>query len=229
MFGSGHPQPPHRKEVAMQIVQQQIKFFASTELTVDMPDASRVAAPPDDLPIRFSVAYTLGEYLSMVREHTGFLLRHAAPEVRRRRVLVRLAVGTLACVLALTALLAGASGWMGGLLLAAAALAFGSLPGTVGFWVVLLATPLFLLKKRRMPLCKFTIDRAAIARSSKAGECRRGWDEVKSVRSYSRGYLVLFERGAVPIPFRCLDGVQLERLRAFALGRSAADGITLPA
>lgn len=229
MFGSGHPQPPHRKEVAMQIVQQQRKSFASTELTVDMPDASRVAPPPDDLPISFSVAYTLGEYLSMVREHTGFLLRHAAPAVQRRRVLVRLAVGTLACVLALTALLAGASGWMGGLLLAAAALAFGSLPGTVGFWVVLLATPLFLLKKRRMPLCEFTIDRVAVARSSKAGEYRRGWDEVKGVRSYSRGYLVLFERGAVPIPFRCLDGVQLERLRAFALGRSSMDGITPPA
>ncbi|WP_323143050.1 hypothetical protein [Massilia phyllosphaerae] len=229
MFGSGHPQPPHRKEVAMQIVQQQRKSFASTELTVDMPDASRVAPPPDDLSIRFSVAYTLGEYLSMVREHTGFLLRHAVPEVRRRRVLVPLALGTAACVLALAALLADASGWMSGLLLAAAALAFGSLPGTVGFWVVLLATPFFLLKKRRMPVCDFTIDRTVIARRSKAGECRRGWDEVKGVRSYSRGYLVLFERGAVPIPFRCLDAVQLERLRGFALGRSAAGGITLPA
>jgi len=40
---------------------------------------------------------------------------------------------------------------------------------------------------------------------------------------------VLFERGAVSIPFRCLDAVQLERLRAFALGRSPAGGITLPA
>jgi len=70
---------------------------------------------------------------------------------------------------------------------------------------------------------------AANARSSKARECRRGWDEVRSVRSYSRAYLALFETGTVPIPFGCLDGVQLERLRAFALGRSAADGITLPA
>lgn len=82
---------------------------------------------------------------------------------------------------------------------------------------------------RGSPLCDFTIDQAAIARSSKAGEFRRGWDEVRSVRSYSRGYLVLFETGTVPIPFRCLDGVQRERLRAFALGRSAADGITLRA
>jgi hypothetical protein len=82
---------------------------------------------------------------------------------------------------------------------------------------------------RGSALCDFTIDRTAIARRSKAGECRRGWDEVKGVRSYSRGYLVLFERGAVPIPFRCLDGVQLEQLRAFALSRFSAGGITPPA
>lgn len=229
MFGSGHPQPPHRKEVAMQIVQQQRKSFAATELTVDMLDDSHLATPPADLAIRFSVSYTLGEYLSMVREHTGFLLRQAAPRVRRRRVLGPLALGAAACVLALAAMLTGASGWVAGLLLAAGVLAFGSLPGTAGFWVLVLATPIFLLKKRRMPVCDFTIDRAAIARSSKAGEFRRGWHEVRSVRSYSRGYLVLFERGAVPIPFRCLDRGQLARLRAFALGRPAADGLTLPA
>jgi hypothetical protein len=228
MFGSGHPQPPHRKEVAMQIVQQKRASFATTELTVDMPDDSKVGPAPDDLPIRFSVSYRLGEYLSMVREHVGFLLRHAAPSARRRRVWGPLALGLGACVLALVAMLASTPGWVGWLLLAAGGLAFGSLPGTIGFWVPLLATPLFLLKKRRMPVCDFTIDRAVIARSSKAGEFQRGWDEVKSVRSYSSGYLLLFERGALPIPFRCLDGGQLERLRAYALARSAVNGITLP-
>lgn len=222
MFGTGHPQPPHRKEVAMQIVQQQRKTFASTELTVDMPDDSRVGAPPEDVPVRFSVAYTLDEYLSMVREHVAFILRHETPQARRRKVAIPLALGTAACLLAALAALLGAPGWAALLLLALGALCFGSLPGTAGFWVALLATPVFFVKKRRMPLCEFTIDRTAIARQSKGGAFRRGWDEVTAVRSYSRGYLVCFRRGAVPIPFRCLDGGQLERLRAIVLARPAA-------
>lgn len=222
MFGSGHPQPPHRKEVAMQIVRQQRKTFATTSLTVDLPDDSQVAMPAGDLAIRFSVSYTLAEYLSMVREHVRFLLRQAAPDVRRRRVLAPLGWGMAAWMLALTAIAVAAPGWVAVLLLALGALAFGSLPGTVGFWVLLLATPVFMLKKRRMPVCEFTIDRTAIARSSAEGDLRRGWSEVTSVRSYSRGYLLVFKRGALPIPFRCLDSGQLERLRAFALARPAA-------
>lgn len=222
MFGTGHPQPPHRKEVAMQIVQQQRKTFAHTELTVDMPDDSRVAMPPADAAVRFSVAYTLGEYLSMVREHLAFTLRHEAPAARRRKVVMPLALGTAACLLAALAALLGAPGWAAILLLALGALCFGSLPGAAGFWVALLAPPVFFVKQRRMPVCEFTIDRAAIARQSKNGAFRRGWDEVTAVRSYSRGYLVCFRRGAVPIPFRCLDSGQLARLRAIVLARPAA-------
>lgn len=222
MFGSGHPQPPHRKEVAMQIVRQQRKTFAATSLTVDMPDDSQAAAPPGDGAIRFAVAYTLDEYLSMVREHARFLLRHAAPRVRRRRVLGPLAVGTAACLLAVAALLAAAPGWTAILLLALGALAFGSLPGTVGFWTALLATPVFLFKRRRTPVSELTIDGSTIARSAASGTFRRGWDEVTGVRSYSRGYLLLFKRGALPIPFRCLDSSQLERLRVLAFARRAA-------
>jgi len=219
MFGSGHPQPPHRKEVAMHIVRQQGRAFAATELVVDMPDGGRIARPPDEAPIRFSVAYTLGDYASMVREHVRFLLRRAAPEVKRRRILLPLVLGAAAWALAGAALLAGGPGWMSGLLLALGLLAVGTLPGTSGFWVALLGTPLFLLKQRRMPVCDFTIDDATIAYCAKAGNFRRGWDEVTGVRSYSRGYLLVFRRGALPIPFRCLDSSQLERLRARAFAR----------
>jgi hypothetical protein len=225
MFGTGHPQPPHRKEVAMQIVQQQRKAFSATELAVDPPEDGRVGAKPDGQPLQFDVAYTLDDYLGMLREHVGFLLRHAAPEAKRRRVLVPLALGGLACVLAAAAALAAAPGWMGVLLLALGALAFGSLPGTAGFWV-LLTTPLFLFRQRRMPLCAFTIDGTAVAHRSARGEFRRGWDEVTGVRSYRRGYLLLFARGALPIPFRCLDSDQLQRLRALALARRAGGRAT---
>jgi hypothetical protein len=167
----------------MQIVQQESKTFASTELTIDIPDDRQVGAPPPDQPIRFSVSYTLIEYLSMVREHVAFLLRHQPQAVKRRRVLV-----PLACAATALALAAG-------------------------------VTPVFLLKKRRTPVSDVTIDRRAIERSSTRGEFRRNWDEVKSVRRYSRGYLLVFERGALPIPFRCMNTGQLERFRAFALAR----------
>ena len=87
--------------------------------------------------------------------------------------------------------------------------------------MLVLGTPRFLLKQRRMPVCDYRIDRASIVREAAAGSFRRGWDEVSGVRSYSRGYLLVFPRGAVPIPFRCLDRGQLERLRACAFARPA--------
>jgi hypothetical protein len=34
----------------------------------------------------------------------------------------------------------------------------------------------------------------------------------------------MFARGDIPIPFRCLDQHQQERLRAFTTGRGLADG-----
>jgi len=222
MFGTGHPQPPHRKEVAMQIVRQQARSFAATELTVDMPDDSHVATPPAGLPLRFSVIYTMGEYLGMVRDHAAFLLRHEAPDVKRRRVLRPLQFGAATWGMAGIAMLAGGPGWLGGLLLVLGLLAFGSLPGTVRFWTLLLCPPVFLLKQRRMPRSEFVIDGAGIERTTKQGTLRRGWDEVTAVRRYSRGYLLMLRRGAIPIPFRCLDGGQQERLRAFLLARAAA-------
>lgn len=222
MFGTGHPQPPHRKEVAMQIVRQQARSFAATKLTVDMPDDSHVAAPPADLPVGFSVVYTMGEYLGMVREHAAFLLRHEAPDVKRRRVLRPLQLGAAACGMAAVAALAGGPGWVSGLLLVLGMLAFGSLPGAVPFWTFLLCPPVFLFKQRRMPRSDFVIDGAGIERTTKQGVLRRSWDEVTAVRRYSRGYLLMLRRGAIPIPFRCLDSGQRERLRAFMAARPAA-------
>jgi hypothetical protein len=221
MFGTGHPKPPHRREVAMQVHQQESRAFAGTELTVDMPGNAQVAAPPPDLPIRFSVSYTLGEYLSMVREHIAFLARHEAPQTRRRYVHWAAALGLAAGVAGACAW-AGAPGWTGILAWMLGLLALGCLPVTINFWIALLCPPVFYLKKRRMPVCEFVIDRQGIERTSRLGVLRRGWDEVVQVRRYSRGYLVAFAGGALPIPFRCLDAGQLERFRAFSLARREA-------
>lgn len=217
MFGTGHPQPPHRKEVAMQIVRQERKSFASAELTVD-PPLGEVAPPPDAPPIRFSVSYTLAEYMSILRGHIGFILRHMPATKRRRQTWMPLAIGVLAGLLAWAA----GPGWIGYALAAGSALAFLSLPFTLDLWIALFAPPVFFLKKRRMPACEFRIDGHGIARTSRLGTLEKSWDEVKMVRRYERGYLLMFARGGLPIPFRCLDQRQQEQLRAYTSGRGTA-------
>jgi len=216
MFGTGHPQPPHRKEVAMQVVRQEQKRFAGTELTVDPPLGE--VAPPDAPPIRFSVSYTLAEYMSILRGHIGFILRHMPAQQRRRQTWMPLAIGVMA---GLPAWAAG-PGWVGYTLAAGSALALLSLPFTLDLWIGLIAPPIFWLKKRRMPVCEFRIDGRGIERSSRLGTLSKTWGEVKMVRRYERGYLLMFAKGGIPIPFRCLDQQQQEQLRAYTTGRGMA-------
>jgi hypothetical protein len=218
MFGTGHPQPPHRKEVAMQIVQQERKTFASTELTIDPPSGD-VVPLQDAPPIRFSVSYTLAEYMSILREHIGFLFRHMPKAKRLRQTTVPLALGVAA---GLAAWLAGPGG-IRTMFATASVLSFLSLPFTLDMWIALIAPPVFLMKKRRMPSCEFRIDGHGIARTSRLGTFERTWKDVKMVRRYERGYLLMFAKGGIPIPFRYLDQHQQERLRAFTTGRGLAD------
>jgi hypothetical protein len=218
MFGTAHPQPPHRKEVAMQIVQQEQREFAGTELTIDSPPSGDVAPPPDGAPIRFSVSYTLAEYMSILRAHLGFILRHMPKDKQLRQTWIPLELGVFA---ALTAWMLD-PGWARNTFAAISALSFLSLPFTVGLWVALIAPPVFFLKKRRMPVCEFRIDGHGIARASRLGTFERTWNEVKMVRRYERGYLLMFAKGGIPIPFRCLNQQQLEQLRGYTAGRSQA-------
>jgi hypothetical protein len=202
----------------MQIVQQEQKNFASTELTVDPPSGDVV--PVGTPPIHFSVSCTLAEYMSILREHLGFLFRHMPKAKRLRQTTVPLALGILS---GLVAWLAG-PGWMRNMFAAASALSFLSLPFTLNMWIALIAPPVFFLKKRRMPLCEFRIDAHGIQRRSRLGTFEKTWDEVKMVRRYRRGYLLMFAKGGIPIPFRCLDQQQQERLRTFTTGRGLTAG-----
>lgn len=218
MFGTSHPQPPHRKEVAMQIVRQQQRAFAGTELTIDHPPSGEVAPPPDAPPIRFSVSCTLAEYMSILRAHLGFILRHMPKGKQLRQTWIPLELGVFA---ALTAWMLD-PGWARNAFAAASALSFLSLPFTVPLWVALVAPPVFFLKRRRMPVCEFRIDGEGITRESRLGTLERTWSEVKMVRRYERGYLLMFAKGGMPIPFRCLDQRQQERLRIYLAGRVPA-------
>jgi hypothetical protein len=222
MFGTGHPQPPNRKEVAMQIVQQKQRSFSNTELLIDSPPSGDVGPPPDDAPIRFSVAYTLVEYMSIVRAHLGFILRHMPKAKRQRQTLVPLALGGLAGLAAW----ALGPGWARNAFAVFSALSFLSLPMTIDLWSALVLPPVFFLKKRRMPVCEFRIDGRGIERTSRLGTLARSWDEVRMVRRYRRGYLLMFAKGGIPIPFRCLDQYQLERMRALITGRGPTEHAT---
>jgi hypothetical protein len=42
------------------------------------------------------------------------------------------------------------------------------------------------------------------------------------VRRYRRGYLVMYDRDAMPIPFRCMDRKQEAAFRRFAAGAGRA-------
>jgi hypothetical protein len=198
----------------MQIVQQKQRSFASTELTI-APPSGEVAPPPDAPTIRFSVSYTLAEYMSILRAHLGFIMRHTPKAKRQRQTWIPLVLGVLAGMAAWMA----APGWIGNAFAAFSALSFLSLPVTLDLWVALIAPPVFFLKKRRMPVCEFRIDGRGIERRSRLGTFEKTWDKVKMVRRYERGYLLMFARGGIPIPFRCLDQHQLEQLRAYTVGR----------
>jgi hypothetical protein len=202
----------------MQIVQQEEKNFAGTELMVD-PPSGEVTPPPDASPIRFSVSYTLAEYTSILRAHLGFIMRHTPQAKRLRQTWVPLVLGVLAALLAW----AVGAGWARNTFGAFSALSFLSMPFTLNMWIALIAPPVFFLKKRRMPVCEFRIDGHGIERSSRLGTLRRTWDEVKMVRRYERGYLLMFARGGIPIPFRCLDQQQQEQLRGYTTARGLAE------
>jgi len=42
------------------------------------------------------------------------------------------------------------------------------------------------------------------------------WADVNAVRTYSRGFMMVLERGTLPIPFRCLSDVQVAAIRSLA-------------
>jgi len=212
MFGFVHPRPPQRKEVAVQVARQEARRIDSHTLTVDAPGTQEVPLPPAAAAVRFEVAYTLAEYLAFLRDHLAFLLPRAAPAVRMRRVLVPLGGAALAATAA----------WLAGpgigrtMLVACAALALACLPVAAGMWVALIGTPVYFVKKRRMPRCAFRIDAQGIERTSRAGTLARAWVDVNGVRRYRRGYLLTFARGALPIPYRCLDMQQDADFRRLA-------------
>lgn len=88
--------------------------------------------------------------------------------------------------------------------------------------VPLMGTPIFLMKKRRMPVCRFSIDARGIERRTKRSTLRVAWSEVIAVHRYSRAYVIEKGNGGLPIPYRCLDGDERALLERMLPPRFAA-------
>lgn len=219
-----HPRPLSRKEVAVQMVARKEEAAPPTEFVIvddgrgGKPDLTHGHALAADLApaIRFHVAYRLGEYLSIVGEHVGYLVKKA----RRARRFAPGLLAALGCAMvAAAAHLAGAA-WLAyaataGVLLVGAF----CLPFMVTPWVALLMTPIFLHKRWRMGSCGFKIDHEGIERVTALGNLTKSWRDVVAVHRYTQGYLMVFSAGAMPIPYRCLDAAQAQRLRALVASR----------
>jgi len=131
---------------------------------------------PEAYAVKFSVSYSLGEYLSIVQDHIPSVL--AAYEAERGKPLTRR-------------------------------------PKLLKFFWIPVASVGFLLKKRRMPVCHFTIDRERIQRVTRDGTLDIPWTDVIAVHPYTQGYLVEKSKGAVPLPYRCLTTEQADALEVF--------------
>lgn len=66
----------------------------------------------------------------------------------------------------------------------------------------------YVYKMYRVGRCDFVITPAGVSRRTKRGTSSVQWSSVRAVHTYSPGYLVELQQGAVPIPFRVLDAGQ---------------------
>ena len=88
--------------------------------------------------------------------------------------------------------------------------------------VYFLAPPIFLLKKRAVGECRFTIDHRVITRSSKSGDARLPWTEVLRVHRLAEAYLVEKLEGAMPLPYRVFTQAQREALEGILAASKVA-------
>lgn len=91
-----------------------------------------------------------------------------------------------------------------------------SRPSFAGRMVIYLSSlAVFGLKTWKIPWCEFRIDPAGIRRKTAQGELLFPWSDVKAIHRFSPGYLFELEKGAIPIPYRCVDPREAGRLAEF--------------
>ncbi len=99
--------------------------------------------------------------------------------------------------------------------------------GTLASWWLLFkstsaAALHFVTQGRSRHLYDFTVDQHGLIRANGSGVTLVPWSDVSAIRRYTRGYMVVLKRGTLPIPFRCLDLVQMAAMDAYAATLKAA-------
>lgn len=79
----------------------------------------------------------------------------------------------------------------------------------------------FVLLGRGRRTYEMTIDPHGIVRVSDQGVTLIGWHDVRLIRRYRNGFLMMLARGTLPIPYRCLSDADIAALRDFAATRRA--------
>ncbi len=74
----------------------------------------------------------------------------------------------------------------------------------------------FILLRRGSRTYEMTIDDHGIVRVSDSGVTLIGWDDVRLIRRYRNGFLMVLKRGTLPIPYRCLSEGEISAFRNFA-------------
>lgn len=81
----------------------------------------------------------------------------------------------------------------------------------------------FILLGRSRRTYEFTFDEHGIVRATGTGVTLIAWDDVVTVRRYTRGPLLVLKRGTLPIPARCLDQAQQTVLDSLLASRKEQD------
>lgn len=74
----------------------------------------------------------------------------------------------------------------------------------------------FILLRRGSRTYEMTIDPHGIVRVSDSGVTLISWDDVRMIRRYRDGFLMVLARGTLPIPYRCLNEDEITAMRGFA-------------
>lgn len=190
LFRFNHPKPVgDGKAVAVLVVARKSEAPSTSRILI-APGVSTASDAVPPLPVGGAAILTRPIRFSVsygLREYLSFVLEHATHLIKRRRRARAAKRRTLLAVL--------------------------EKPMLMRAMVGALATPVFLLKRRRAA-CSLEIDEVSIARVGRTGRTTWQWSAVRDVRKYRRGYLLFFPTGAIPVPFRCLDQRQALDLEA---------------
>jgi hypothetical protein len=82
--------------------------------------------------------------------------------------------------------------------------------GSLSFWV----------KQRRMPENRFLIDAEGIKRVNRLGTVVRSWEQIDRVIRCREAYLLVSQKGSMPLPYRCFGTTARAELESMLFSRT---------